>query len=488
MTEATGPVIENFGGNIRFRPQYSYTPATEEELLAILDRHCEGTVRVVGARHSWNEGMTTDDVVVSLARFTSVLLETDAEGRVWATVGGGCRIKTLLRELKDRADVTLPSMGLITEQTIAGAISTGTHGSGRHSLSHYMAEVRTAAYDPVTGRATIHRWFGGDELRAARCAVGCMGVVVAVRFRCVPRYVIAESMEFHTDIATVLGRERDFPLQQFYLIPHSWSWYSQERRVPEGPAGRRRSLRAPLYRLYWFVWLDVGFHLAIKLLAAGLRSRRLVVGFYRRLLRHLIVRPRAVADWSENQLVMKHELFRHLEIELFVPRSRVAEAAGFVREVLDLCAGTTDSLSDELADRLEPLGLADGLRRLTGGYTHHYPICFRRVLPDDTLISMASGTAEPWYAISFITYVEPRAAFLALADFLAAAMGRLFGARPHWGKYLPATTPPVELLYPEVATFRQACRGIDPRGVFLNPFTRRVLGFADDCAGQARER
>lgn len=76
-----------------------------------------------------------------------------ADGAVVAvTAGAGCRMKHLLQTLHRRTDATLPSVGLITEQTVAGVISTATHGSGRHSLSHYVEQLRVAAYDPATGR------------------------------------------------------------------------------------------------------------------------------------------------------------------------------------------------------------------------------------------------------------------------------------------------------------------------------------------------
>jgi hypothetical protein len=173
---------------------------------------------------------------------------------------------------------------------------------------------------------------------------------------------------------------------------------------------------------------------------------------------------------------MEHELFRHLEIELFVTAPQVPEAAAFVREVLEVFAGT-GTVSDPLRARLESVDMAARLDSLAGTFTHHYPICFRRVLADDTTLSMASGSNDPWYAISFITYVEPRDAFYGMADFLAQSMAALFMARPHWGKYFPLAGKTVEQLYPELATFRSLCRRVDPSGVFRNAFLERALGF-----------
>ena len=473
MTSRT-PVITNFGRNIRFRPRHWYAPRSEAEVLQILDRHASGTVRVVGARHSWNPGIESDDAVIDLRHFDSVETSTNDDGTVWATVGGGCRLKTLLRRLRSQANVTLPSLGLITEQTIAGSIATGTHGSGKHSLSHYMEEIRVAAYHPESGRAMVHTWTGGPELRAARCAIGCMGVILSVRFRCVPRFLIAESMERRADLEAALSQEAAFPLQQLYLIPHLWGWYDQERRVDAGSRGRSRW--APLYRLYWLAWLDVGFHLIIKFLVSVLGRDGPVRGFYRRVFPLLVARTPPVSDWSEQQLIMEHELFRHLEIELFVAAPQLREAAAYVREVLEVFAGT-GAISGTLQTQLESVGMVARLEALAGSFTHHYPICFRRVLADDTMLSMASAADESWYAISFITYVEPRDKFYGMADFLAQSMAALFRARPHWGKYFPLTGPAVEHLYPELATFRALCRRVDPGGVFRNTFLERALGF-----------
>ena len=136
-------VITNFGGNIRFTPRYLYTPTSEAEVLTILDQHAHGKIRVIGALHSWSPAVVCDDAIVDMRHFDSVELHRGADGEMHAIVGGGCRIKHLLDKLHRLGDVTMPTLGLITEQAIAGAISTATHGSGSHSLSHFIAEMRS---------------------------------------------------------------------------------------------------------------------------------------------------------------------------------------------------------------------------------------------------------------------------------------------------------------------------------------------------------
>ena len=471
------PTIVNFGGNVRFTPRNYFRPRTEQDVLEILNQHANGKIRVVGSLHSWNRAVVCDDAIIDVRRLNSVEIEKTKEGEVWATVGGGCQIKHLLAHLNATTDSTLPSLGLITEQTIAGAISTGTHGSGKHSLSHYMQEVRVAAYDAQSGKARIYIFDDGPELQAARCGLGCLGVILSVRFRCVPKYYISETVRRYETIEEILEHEGHFPLQQFFLIPHLWSYYAQQRHAAH-TGQTKRSWWAPLYRAYWLSGIDIGLHLVIKLFVSFLSSRRLVRFFYRRVFPLVILTELTLIERSDKALVMEHELFRHLEIEIFVPARHVREAATFVQHVLAVFDGSVDSLDDDTALALRRIGM-DELSQHQGTFTHHYPICFRRILPDDTLISMSSGSDEPFYSISFITYAQSSKGFHALASFLASSMTQLFEARPHWGKYFPLSNREIENVYPTLLQFRRICRKIDSKGVFRNEFVTRVLGFVD---------
>jgi len=475
--------VVNFGGNLRFTPRRHYTPQSEDEVLEILDRHAHEHIRVVGSRHAWSKGIVSPDVIVDLCRIDGVEISETATGEIRATVGGGLQIKHLLEQLKSCSGVTLPSIGLITEQTIAGAISTATHGSGRHSLSHYMEEIRTAAYDPVTGRARIYVWNAGDELRAARCSLGCLGVILSVRFRCVPLYLVADRLEQCTGIDQILDHEADYPLQQFFLVPHQWGWFAQRR---DTSADLRRSWYAELYRLYWFLGIDVGLHLGIKLMVSVLKSPKTVRFAYRRLLPQSIIRNLTVVDHSDRALVMEHELFRHMEIEIFVSAKYLRRAAAIVQEILMAFDSRTFEPSRATVHDLQRIGMEQQLQDLRGTFTHHYVVTFRRVLPDETLISTTAGSEEPWYAISFITYAEPRDAFLVMGTFLLKSMIALFGARPHWGKFCPLSQQEAATLYPRLPDFRAICRRVDPRGVFQNDFTRRVLGFDEQSQSPQR--
>ena len=468
----TPETVTNFGRNLAFSPRKICAPRSTAELLSIMDECSCERIRAIGRLHSWSEAPIATDVLIDLRHMNSVTVEQRGEG-MWVTAGAGCQIKRLLAELERLANVTLPSVGLITEQTIAGAISTGTHGSGKHSLAHYAAEVRLATYDPETGKAIVRVISEGDELRAARCSLGALGVIVSVGLWARPQYNVEEHFQRYSSADQVLAAEGDYPLQQFFLIPWSWEFFAQHRREVTD----RRSRLATLYRWYFFVVFDIAFHLIVRLMSRVLRGRWPVRFFYRWIAPLTVIRKWKVVDKSQDMLVMEHELFRHIEIEVFVTRSRLTDALKFVEEFLKHCDGDFSAISPAMRKAIASFGLLNELDALCGGYTHRYQICVRRVLPDDTLISMSSGKPESSYALSFISYERPsrRRGFLAFAQLLARSMGALFEARPHWGKVCPLTARETDRLYPDLRLFRTVCHSIDPTGRFRNDWLDTVV-------------
>ena len=461
----------NFGRNQVLKPSAFYTPADEQEILQILDRHRGQRIRAVGRLHSWSDAVLSDDVLLDLRQLNAVQLHSEGDQLV-AEVGAGCQIKRLLKEL-NRHDATLQTLGLITEQTIAGAISTGTHGSGRHSMSHYVEGVRLARYDASTGKVVIDELSAGEPLQAARCSLGSLGIILSVRIRCREQYNVKEHFTETRRLSHVLDAEASFPLQQFYLIPWRWSYFIQHRREDDQP----RSRLARLYRIYWLGVMDYALHLQILLMERVLRSRRSIRFSFRHIVPAFLIRNWKVTDRSSSMLVMKHEAFRHIEIELFVPRDQLADALDFAQETIEVAGGRQSTLSADNQQRIEGLGMQEDLARLHDQYFHHYPICVRRVLPDDTLISMASGSGQDWYALSFISYAKParRAGFHLFASFMARSMSRLFHARPHWGKVCPLEADELTSLYPRFDAFRTICNTLDPQGVFQNDWTTALL-------------
>jgi FAD/FMN-containing dehydrogenase len=463
--------LKNFGRNLDIHPDAYYEPRDEREVLEILQRHRGESLRAIGSLHSWSDAPACTGVALNLKHFQQVDVEHDQQTG-WAIVGAGCQIKTLLKRLKQYG-MTLPSVGLITEQTIAGAISTGTHGSGRHSLSHYVDAVRVARYDPITGTPIIEQIESGDSLRAARCSVGCLGIILSVRIRCRRQYHIEEFQQEYPTLDQVLAAENEFPLQQFFLVPWKWNYLAQHRRETSGA----RSRLASVYRVYWFLCIDIALKLLILFAVRLVGSSGFVRFLYRHVLPRTVIQRWKVSDESSAMLVMEQELFCHFETELFVQGRELPQALDYVRRVLVVASGSSDSNSTATNDEGNLTDEDVQVKALRGQYCHHFPICVRRVLGDDTLISMASGVDQVWYAISLITYSRPndRKGFQQVVKFLTETMAAKFGARPHWGKWCPISPSQLVSLYPRFDDFRAVCVSSDPNGAFRNDWMNSLF-------------
>ncbi len=474
--------IINFGGNVKFTPKNYYTPKSEQEVLAILNKHKNGTVRVASSLHCWSNAAISNDALINLKNLNAVEIKKE-NGETRVTAQGGTVLQDLLNDMHKHSDCTIPTMGGITRQTIAGIVSTATHGSGTPSISHYIDEIRVAAYDVKMGEAKIYSFYEGETLKAARCALGCMGVILSVTFRAVRQYWIKERGEACTTIDEVLAHENEFPLQQFLLTPYSWHYFAYRRSVCEKPLFTAR-VRSFFLRLYDFLNVEMGLHLLLKSLiyfsSQNGENSAAIRWFYKSVVPRAMFQPEIIND-AEHGLTLHtahHYYFRHVEMEMFIPKSRIKEAPEAIRFVTSVFAGIEESANSPFSDALKQAGLYGEIMRNKGKYTHHYPFFFRRILPDDTLISMTEGN-EPYYSVSFFTYLAPesRIHFWEYARVMALVLARLYGARPHWGKYFPLKHDDIAHLYPRLPDFRRVCKSVDPHGVFINDYAREVIGF-----------
>jgi FAD/FMN-containing dehydrogenase len=466
--------IVNFGRNVRFSPRIVATPADAAGVLACLDQYRGRNVRAIGRLHSWSEAPCGDDVVLDLRRLDQVQVGVAADGTPYADIQAGCTVDAALAYVGAHGDFTLPVHGIVGRQTIAGAIATATHGAGRPSMSHYVHAVSVAGYDPLTGRARLFEWNDGDALRAARCSLGCLGVVVSVRMRLVRDYLVEERNRWFDRLADVISQEREYPRQQFYLVPWSWRWYAQLRRELPWDGQRPGAIAVAWQRAFRMMGVDLLLNGMVRTLAVAPGTGVVTRWFFRRAFTAIAREGMGMTDRSAAVFKMRHHLYRHIEMELFVPAHHVHDAAAFVEWALRTCGG--EAPVDPPALRaIGPATLAR-VRDLRGTYVHGYPITFRRVLRDDAMLSMTSGRHEAWYAISLLGYQLDHEPFLRVAQALARAMAPAYGARPHWGKLCPLEQDEVEALYPELPRFRAHCAAVDREAAFVNAFGRRTLG------------
>lgn len=180
--------FHNWGHRFRFRPRQFAQPRTEQEIVDLV-RHAK-QLRVCGAGHSFNDGVVTDETLVSLDHYSGILWK-DA-GRKQMAVRAGTRIRDINRALlrEGWAFAALPSHDA---QSIGGILSTDVHGTGRNWGFVSQSVVRLKIVD---GRGRVIECQPGDDLfQAAIGGIGAAGVIVEVVIQAVERFNVRQKSE-----------------------------------------------------------------------------------------------------------------------------------------------------------------------------------------------------------------------------------------------------------------------------------------------------
>ncbi|RLT40431.1 MAG: FAD-binding protein, partial [Chloroflexi bacterium] len=185
------PVWNNWAGNISAAPQQIARPGSEEELAALVQKAAQSgqSVRVVGSGHSFQPLCATDGLLLTLDDLQGVVSADSTSGL--ATVWAGTKLHALGGPLL-AADLALENMGDIDRQSVAGAISTATHGTGAalRNLSSQVVGLRlvTAAGDVLE--------IDGDSapatFKAAQVSIGSLGIITQATLACLPAYRLHE--------------------------------------------------------------------------------------------------------------------------------------------------------------------------------------------------------------------------------------------------------------------------------------------------------
>ena len=415
----------NWAGDQRCAPERIERPDGEDELAEVVAR--AGRVRVAGSGHSFSDTACTDGVLVDLGRMNRVL----AHDRELVTVEAGITLRELGRELASRG-LAMENQGDIDRQTLAGAISTATHGTGARfrNISSQVAGMRL-----VTGAGEVVD-VEREDLPAARVGLGALGAISAVTLRCVPLFTIRRVDEPHP-LDETLARFDELADGhdhfEFYVFPYDRTAIvrlSERSEHPPVPVGRAR---------LWFVEgvIENG---VIGALARTGRAFPAAIPKVNRVFSRLVT-PQVRTDHGYRVYASRRDV-KFTEMEYALPREHGVEA---LRRVL------------EIVER----------RRLPVTF----PIEVRVVAGDEAFLSTAHGRDTAYIAIHQFRGMEFEAYFRAVERIMED-----YGGRPHWGKRHYRSAAELAPLYPEWERFQEVRARLDPDGTFENDYTRRVLG------------
>jgi L-gulono-1,4-lactone dehydrogenase len=425
----------NWTGDQSAAPRAREHPASIEQLGACLARAGERgeKVRVVGSGHSFSDIARTDGVLISLEHMAGVLDVDRDSGLV--RVQAGITIRELSRTL-DEHGLALENVGDIDVQTIAGAISTATHGTGVR-LPNLAAQAHELTLVLADGSVLACSAQGDPECwRAARVGLGSLGAIAEVTLRCVPAFTL-HGVDAPAPLAEVLERFEELALGndhfEFFVFPHAKVALTRTNNRTERPP-------RPPSRLAAYASDVLLTNRAFELFCRAGRRFPSHIPRLNRTVTALAGRrervDRSAAIFASPRLV------RFTEMEYAVPR---AEAPSAVRRVLELIE-----------------------RR---GFAVPFPIEVRTVARDDAFLSTAGGRDSGFVAVHMYEGMEWEPYFRAVEE----VMDEL-GGRPHWGKRHFQTAATLRERYPDWERFQAVRARLDPHGRFANEWSERVLG------------
>ncbi|MFC9862645.1 MULTISPECIES: D-arabinono-1,4-lactone oxidase [unclassified Streptomyces] len=431
----TASTWRNWAGNVTARPVRTVSPASVDELAETLRGAREDGLKVkpAGTGHSFTAAAATDGVLIRPDLLTGIR-EIDRTAMT-VTVEAGTPLKRLNTALA-REGLSLTNMGDIMDQTVAGATSTGTHGTGRDSAS-ISAQIR--AVEMVTADGTVLRCSAEenpDVFAVARLGLGALGVITAITFAVEPVFLLTareEPMTFDrvtADFDRLLTENEHF---EFYWFPHTGNCNTKRNNRSAGPA-------APPGRVSG--WIDDEllsngvFQVACSLgravpaaipSIAKLSSRALSARTYTDIPYKVFTSPRRV---------------RFVEMEYALPREAAVEALRELKAMVDR----------------SPLRIS-------------FPVEVRTAPADDIALSTASGRESAYIAVHLYRGTPYQAYFTAVERIMTAHAGR-----PHWGKIHTRDADYLAGVYPRFGEFTAVRDRLDPDRLFGNDYLRRVLG------------
>jgi L-gulono-1,4-lactone dehydrogenase len=390
-------------------------------------------VSVAASGHSFTEAAMTDGTMIDVGRLSGVIDADRASGLV--KVGAGTVLAELNEELS-RLGLAMENLGDIDRQTIAGAISTGTHGTGAklRNISSQVVGLELVLADGSLRELSAE---GDPELlRAARVGIGALGAIASVTLRCVPAFTLhrVDAPQPREEVLASFQERADANDHfELFTFPYADSALVLERNRTDAPPRPRGRLAAYLNDIVLENWALEAISAAGKLMPRAIPSLSRFAAW--------LASGSSATDRSD-RIFANERRVRFTEMEYGVPREHGPEAA---RRVIEWVR----------ANR----------------YPVFFPIEMRVTAGDDALLSPSHERDTAYIAVHQYHGMEWRPYLEAVE-----AIMNEYGGRPHWGKRHFQTAATLAERYPRWADFQAARDALDPGRVFSNEYAQRVLG------------
>ncbi|MEV4774155.1 D-arabinono-1,4-lactone oxidase [Microbacterium sp. LWH12-1.2] len=432
-----GGTWQNWARTAQITPLRIERPRTPEGVQrAVQAAVSQGlTVKAVGAGHSFTGIAAAPGVLLELDDMQGVVKADAATGRV--TLLAGTRLHRVPRLLAAHG-LAMENLGDIDRQSIAGAISTGTHGTGA-AFGGLATQVVGVTMVTATGEfLRIDDTQNAEMLPAVALGLGALGIIVEVTLQCVPAFVL-HAIDQPVPLEDVLSTLDDHVAAsdhfEFYWFPHTdVALTKRQTRMPES------TVRHPLPVVG--KWIDEtllsnGVYRVVC--AAGKAVPAITPPFSRLAVK--LTGNREYTDRS-HRVLTQNRTVRFREMEYALPAENVVPAFRAVQELIS-----------------------------SHGWRIEFPVEVRFAAEDDRWLSTAHGRATGYIAVHRYWRTGHTEYFGAVEKIMLE-----HGGRPHWGKLHSLDAAQLRESYPRFDDFVELRDRLDPERRFGNRYLERVLG------------
>ena len=435
MKEVMSEKWMNWSRNIVATPEYFHYPESISEIQQIVDscRIRGKTLRVVGAGHSFSPVAKPDDEALSLDRMQGLLSidRTASEATFWA---GTYLYKAA--PLLASVGMALENMGDIQEQTIAGAISTGTHGTGK-AFGSLSSQVVAWTWIDGTGTVRHHRRDDDDLSKAISLSLGMLGVLIKVTIRTVPLYSLAVTNE-RRDFQDAMT-EWDLNISKHRHL--EWFYFPGVDTVQVKKMDQvslvKKSFSSKSIDLFKNGMIEtVGFKAISELVRLRPRFSRIMTKFAATNI------PTGVSEGYYHEIFPSPRLVKFTECEYAIPLESFEACMQEMHEFL----------------KAHPFYV-------------HFPIECRVTAGEDAFLSPTQGKESAFLAFHMYKGMDNRPYFKWVQSIM-----KKYGGRPHFGKMNNLNAKEMESLYPNLDRFNEIRQENDPENVFYTRYFRNLIG------------
>ena len=414
---------KNWSGHHTFSASRVHTPQTFEQLQEIVSRSRK--VKVLGARHSFNDIADSVEELISLDQMDQTL-EIDPQRRT-VTVSGGITYGKLCQELQS-AGYAIHNMASLPHITVAGAISTATHGSGDNNGNLATAVSAIELVKANGDLVVLSREQNQEDFEGAVVGLGGVGVMASVTLDIVPSFSM-QQIVYETLPMTQVEAHFDSIMSSAYSVSFFTDW--QKERVNQVWLKRRLAdtTALPVEPTFFEATLAATqTHPVRALSAASCTDQMGIVGSWNERLPHFRI-DHTPASGDE------------LQTEYFVAREHAVPA---MRAIIGLQPQMPEFLwiSEVRTVAADKLWMSPAYEQATVGL--HFS--WRK-----------NWTAAKQFLPTLEATLEP------------------YNARPHWGKLFSLSPALVQSLFPRMADFQALLQRYDPTGKFRNPFLDQYI-------------